>query len=103
MEKHMRQAKPPCVWSGENQRALRRLSDPLGGCAGSQQSGSLLARFTLTRGPSTPRPLEARFLCEGATLSGASFELVGQGYRVSLVKRQIMSGKYLCDVCLRRR
>ncbi|XP_077498884.1 F-BAR domain only protein 2 isoform X14 [Amblyomma americanum] len=91
------QAKPPCVWSGENQRALWRLSDPLGGSAGSQQSGSLLARFTLTRGPSTPRPLEARFLCEGATLSGASFELVGQGYRVSLVKRQIMSGKYLCE------
>uniref|UniRef100_A0A023GMA2 Putative proline-serine-threonine phosphatase-interacting protein pstpip n=1 Tax=Amblyomma triste TaxID=251400 RepID=A0A023GMA2_AMBTT len=91
------QAKPSCVWNGETQRALWRLTDPLGGSAGSQQSGSLLARFSLSQGPSTPRPLEARFLCEGATLSGASFELVGQGYRVSLVKRQIISGKYLCE------
>nr|XP_037288078.1 F-BAR domain only protein 2-like isoform X4 [Rhipicephalus microplus] len=91
------QAKPPCIWNGETQRALWRLSDPLGGTAGGQRGGSLLARFVLTRGPSTPRPLEARFLCEGATLSGASFELIGQGYRVSLVKRQILSGKYLCE------
>uniref|UniRef100_A0A131YUM1 Proline serine threonine phosphatase interacting protein pstpip n=1 Tax=Rhipicephalus appendiculatus TaxID=34631 RepID=A0A131YUM1_RHIAP len=91
------QAKPPCIWNGETQRALWRLSDPLGGTAGGQRGGSLLARFALTRGPSTPRPLEARFLCEGATLSGASFELIGQGYRVSLVKRQILSGKYLCE------
>ncbi|XP_037527308.1 F-BAR domain only protein 2 isoform X7 [Rhipicephalus sanguineus] len=91
------QAKPPCVWNGETQRALWRLNDPLGGTAGGQRGGSLLARFALTRGPSTPRPLEARFVCEGATLSGASFELIGQGYRVSLVKRQILSGKYLCE------
>lgn len=91
------QAKPSCVWNGETQRALWRLNDPLGGTAGSQRGGSVLARFALSRGPSTPRPLEARFLCEGATLSGASFELIGQGYRVSLVKRQILSGKYLCE------
>ncbi|XP_075528233.1 F-BAR domain only protein 2 isoform X6 [Dermacentor variabilis] len=91
------QAKPSCVWNGETQRALWRLNDPLGGTAGGQRGGSVLARFALSRGPSTPRPLEARFLCEGATLSGASFELIGQGYRVSLVKRQILSGKYLCE------
>ncbi|XP_077549627.1 F-BAR domain only protein 2 isoform X2 [Haemaphysalis longicornis] len=94
------QAKPPCVWNQETQRALWRLTEPLGGSAssgGSQRGGSLLARFALSRGPSTPRPLEVRFLCEGATLSGATFELIGQGYRVSLVKRQIMSGKYLCE------
>lgn len=92
------QAKPPCVWNQETQRALWRLAEPLGGsAAGGQRGGSLLARFALSRGPSTPRPLEVRFLCEGATLSGASFELIGQGYRVSLVKRQIMSGKYLCE------
>lgn len=95
------QAKPSCVWSQDTQRALWRLAEPLGGSAssasGSQRGGSLLARFALSRGPSTPRPLEVRFLCEGATLSGATFELIGQGYRVSLVKRQIMSGKYLCE------
>ncbi|KAM7286722.1 F-BAR domain only protein 2 [Ixodes scapularis] len=90
------QAKPACVWNPDTQRALWRLPETLGGGAGGR-GGSLLARFSTTRGPSTPKPLEARFLCEGATLSSADFELVGPGYRVSLVKRQVMSGKYLCE------
>ncbi|XP_049514717.1 F-BAR domain only protein 2-like isoform X12 [Dermacentor silvarum] len=41
------QAKPSCVWNGETQRALWRLNDPLGGTAGSQRGGSVLARFAL--------------------------------------------------------
>lgn len=92
------QAKPPCIWNPESQRALWRLQETLGGSTGASAStGSLLARFALTQGPSNPKPLEARFVCEGATLSSADFKLVGSGYRVSLVKRQVMSGKYLCE------
>lgn len=91
------QAKPPCMWNSDSQRALWRLPDALGANAKVGSSGSLLARFTLRQGPSTPKPLEARFVCEGATLSGAGFELIGPGYRVSLVKKQVMSGKYLCE------
>lgn len=87
------QAKPACVWNPDTQRALWRLPETLGGGAGGR-GGSLLARFSTARGPSTPKPLEARFLCEGATLSSADFELVGPGYRVSLVKRQVMSGEF---------
>ena len=33
-----------------------------------------------------------QFNCEGTTLSGVEFELVGIGYRVSLVKRRFVSG-----------
>ena len=34
-----------------------------------------------------------QFNCEGTTMSGVEFELVGVGYRVSLVKRRFVSGK----------
>ncbi|KAK9298232.1 hypothetical protein QLX08_008385 [Tetragonisca angustula] len=34
---------------------------------------------------------------EGTTLSGVEFELLGPGYRLSLVKRRFVSGKYICD------
>ena len=33
-----------------------------------------------------------QFNCEGTTMSGVEFELVGLGYRVSLVKRRFVSG-----------
>ncbi|XP_064477537.1 F-BAR domain only protein 2-like isoform X2 [Ornithodoros turicata] len=88
------QAKPSCVWNSETQRATWRLPEALGCNA---RGGSLLARFALKEGPSNPKPLEVRFACEGASLSGAGFELVGAGYRVSLVKKQVMSGKYICE------
>ncbi|KAJ1060340.1 hypothetical protein K5549_012935 [Capra hircus] len=39
-------------------------------------------------GPSTPSPVAAQFTSEGATLSGVDVELVGSGYRMSLVKRR---------------
>ncbi|KAK2495221.1 hypothetical protein MC885_021610 [Smutsia gigantea] len=39
-------------------------------------------------GPSTPSPVSAQFTSEGTTLSGVDLELVGGGYRMSLVKRR---------------
>jgi hypothetical protein len=51
------------------------------------------ARFELKNGPGTPSTIATQFNCEGTTLSGAEFELIGPGYRVSLVKRKFMSGK----------
>jgi len=41
--------------------------------------------------------IAAQFNCEGTTLSGVDFELVGPGYRLSLVKRRFVSGKYSFD------
>lgn len=47
----------------------------------------------IASGPSTPSMLTTQFNCEGTTLSGIDFELVGTGYRISLVKRRFVAGK----------
>jgi len=36
--------------------------------------------------------IAAQFSCEKSTLSGCDFELVGSGYRVSLIKKRFVSG-----------
>ncbi|OBS80562.1 hypothetical protein A6R68_21235, partial [Neotoma lepida] len=51
-------------------------------------SGSLRAKFDLSEGPSKPTTLAVQFLSEGNTLSGVDIELVGTGYRLSLVKKR---------------
>lgn len=38
--------------------------------------------------------MAAQFTSEGATLSGVDLELVGSGYRMSLVKRRFATGTY---------
>lgn len=52
------------------------------------------ARFQLSEGPGSQGTIAAQFNCEGTTLSGVEFELVGAGYRVSLVKRRFVSGGF---------
>ena len=54
--------------------------------------GCLRAKFDLADGPSTPSTVAVQFICEGTTLSGIDFELVGLGYRVSLVKKRFVTG-----------
>lgn len=56
-------------------------------------SGSLRAKFDLSEGPSKPTTLAVQFLSEGSTLSGVDIELVGTGYRLSLVKKRFATGK----------
>ena len=56
--------------------------------------GSLRGRFELSNGPGSQGTIAAQFNCEGTTLSGVEFELVGHGYRLSLVKKRFVSGKY---------
>nr|XP_008507471.1 PREDICTED: FCH domain only protein 1 [Equus przewalskii] len=58
-------------------------------------SGCLSASWEPCSGPSTPSPVAAQFTSEGATLSGVDLELVGSGYRMSLVKRRFATGMYL--------
>lgn len=88
---------PPAVWSAEQQRILWKIPEI------SQKSenggvGSLLARFQLSEGPSTPAPLALQFTSEGCTLSGCDIELLGAGYRFSLIKKRFAAGKYLADI-----
>lgn len=87
------QSKPHSAWLGESSRLQWNFTDV------SQHSdnngvGTLRARLEVANGPSTPAMLTAQFNCEGTTLSGIEFELVGGGYRLSLVKRRFVSGKF---------
>ncbi|XP_033055888.1 F-BAR domain only protein 1 isoform X4 [Trachypithecus francoisi] len=75
---------PAATWNLEEKRLTWRLPDvsEAGG------SGRLSASWEPLSGPSTPSPVAAQFTSEGATLSGVDLELVGSGYRMSLVKRR---------------
>lgn len=90
------QSKPIAQLLPENNRVLWKFTEV------SQHSenngvGSLLARLEVEAGPTTPTTISTQFNCEGTTLSGIDFQLVGAGYRLSLVKRRFISGKYICD------
>ncbi|XP_053352718.1 SH3-containing GRB2-like protein 3-interacting protein 1 [Clarias gariepinus] len=87
---------PPATWNPESQKILWKISEL------SQKSenggvGALLCRFQLTDGPSKPSQLAVQFTSEGSTLSGCDFQLLGSGYRLSLVKKRFSTGKYLAD------
>uniref|UniRef100_A0A7M4EZH3 SH3-containing GRB2-like protein 3-interacting protein 1 n=1 Tax=Crocodylus porosus TaxID=8502 RepID=A0A7M4EZH3_CROPO len=87
---------PPAVWNTEQQRILWKIPDI------SQKSenggvGSLLARFQLSEGPSKPSPLVVQFTSEGSTLSSCDIELVGAGYRFSLIKKRFAAGKHFMN------
>lgn len=58
-------------------------------------SGSLRAKFELSDGPSIPATLAVQFFNEGSTISGVEMELAGSGYRLSLNKKRLVSGKTL--------
>uniref|UniRef100_A0A8D8XRI4 F-BAR domain only protein 2 n=1 Tax=Cacopsylla melanoneura TaxID=428564 RepID=A0A8D8XRI4_9HEMI len=90
------QAKPNVQWVTESNRAIWKFTD-LSQHSENHGIGCVKARFELKNGPGSPGTIATQFNCEGTTLSGAEFELVGPGYRVSLVKRKFMSGKYICD------
>ncbi|KAF5913702.1 hypothetical protein HPG69_017478, partial [Diceros bicornis minor] len=82
---------PAATWNLEEKRLLWKLPDvsEAGG------SGHLSASWEPCSGPSMPSPVAAQFTSEGATLSGVDLELVGSGYRLSLVKRRFATGMYL--------
>jgi len=76
----------------ESNRALWKISELSQNSQGGV--GSLRGRFHLKSGPGNQGTIAAQFNCEGTTLSGVDFELVGHGYRLSLVKRRFVSGSY---------
>ncbi|XP_045482609.1 F-BAR domain only protein 2 isoform X5 [Harmonia axyridis] len=90
------QSKPTAQWSPERNRLVWRFTE-LSQHSEKHGVGSMLARVDLEGGPATPSTISAAFNCEGTTLSGIDFQLVGPGYRLSLVKRRFVSGKYICD------
>ncbi|XP_056018722.1 F-BAR domain only protein 2-like isoform X6 [Ostrea edulis] len=90
------QSLPSGEWNEENQRATWKLND-LSELSEEGSQGSIRAKFELKSGPSRPSTSAIQFLCEGASLSGLDLELVGPGYRVSLLKKRFGAGKYIVD------
>ncbi|KFO89495.1 SH3-containing GRB2-like 3-interacting protein 1, partial [Buceros rhinoceros silvestris] len=88
---------PPAVWWelrarwGPKPVLLLQKEDatPVGFCHSHEQ--------TRAAGPTTPAPLAVQFTSEGSTLSSCDIELVGAGYRFSLIKKRFAAGKYLAD------
>ncbi|XP_011298278.1 FCH domain only protein 2 isoform X2 [Fopius arisanus] len=89
-------SKPSAQWLPDTNRLLWKFTE-LSQHSESSGVGSLKARIELDRGPGSQGTIVTQFNCEGTTLSGVEFELVGAGYRLSLVKRRFVSGKYICD------
>ncbi|XP_046682071.1 F-BAR domain only protein 2-like isoform X3 [Homalodisca vitripennis] len=89
-------AEPHAEWDKENNCAIWRFTE-LSELTENGPIGSLRARLEVAKGPSSIGTISVQFNCEGTTLSGVDLELQGPGYRVSLVKKRFVSGKYICD------
>ena len=76
----------------DQQRAVWKLTE-LSQHSTNSGVGSLRGKFDVAAGPSTPSTVSTQFNCEGTTISGLEFNLLGSGYRVSLVKKRFVSGK----------
>lgn len=88
------QSKPFSAWLGESNRLVWNFTD-ISQHSDNNGVGTLRARLEVASGPSNPSMLTTQFNCEGTTVSGIEFELVGAGYRLSLVKRRFVSGELL--------
>ncbi|CAL7946467.1 unnamed protein product [Xylocopa violacea] len=89
-------SKPQAQWLPDSNRVLWKFTE-LSQHSEGNGVGSLKARVELGHGPGNQGTIFTQFNCEGTTLSGVEFELLGPGYRLSLVKRRFVSGKYICD------
>uniref|UniRef100_A0A4W3HTX8 F-BAR domain only protein 2 n=1 Tax=Callorhinchus milii TaxID=7868 RepID=A0A4W3HTX8_CALMI len=90
------QSLPTAVWNAEQKKALWKLSE-ISEKSDDAGTGSLRAKFDITEGPSKPSTLAVQFISEGSTLSGVDMELVGTGYRLSLIKKRFATGRYMAD------
>ncbi|XP_042681500.1 F-BAR domain only protein 2 isoform X4 [Centrocercus urophasianus] len=90
------QSLPPAKWNSDQMKAYWKLSS-ISEKSENGGSGSLRAKFELSEGPSKPATLAVQFISEGSTLSGVDVELVGSGYRLSLLKKRFATGRYMAD------
>uniref|UniRef100_G1R1M1 FCH and mu domain containing endocytic adaptor 1 n=1 Tax=Nomascus leucogenys TaxID=61853 RepID=G1R1M1_NOMLE len=80
---------PAATWNLEEKRLTWRLPDV------SEAGGELWLCMRAGWEGLGSSSWTAQFTSEGATLSGVDLELVGSGYRMSLVKRRFATGMYL--------
>ncbi|NP_001135543.1 F-BAR domain only protein 2 [Xenopus tropicalis] len=90
------QSLPSAIWNAEQMKALWKVS-VISEKSENGGAGSLRAKFDLSDGPSNPSTLAVQFVSDGCTLSGVDIELVGTGYRLSLVKKRFGTGKYMAE------
>lgn len=95
------QSKPFSAWLGESNRLVWNFTD-ISQHSDNNGVGTLRARLDVASGPSNPSVLTTQFNCEGTTVSGIEFELVGAGYRLSLVKRRFVSGEFVVVTPVKR-
>ncbi|XP_072272346.1 F-BAR domain only protein 2 isoform X2 [Pyxicephalus adspersus] len=90
------QSLPSAIWNAEQMKALWKISS-ISEKSENGGSGSLRAKFDVSEGPSNASTLAVQFVSDGGTLSGVDIELVGTGYRLSLVKKRFGTGRYMAD------
>nr|XP_060640706.1 F-BAR domain only protein 1 [Anolis sagrei ordinatus]XP_060640708.1 F-BAR domain only protein 1 [Anolis sagrei ordinatus] len=83
---------PKATWNPEEKRLQWQLGDMHSG------SGRLTASWQPLEGPSRPVLVAAQFSSEGGCISGAGVELLGSGFRMSLVKKRFATGIYLAGL-----
>uniref|UniRef100_A0A4W6FPZ6 SH3GL interacting endocytic adaptor 1 n=1 Tax=Lates calcarifer TaxID=8187 RepID=A0A4W6FPZ6_LATCA len=84
---------PPATWNPEQQTIQWKIPS-LSHRSENGGVGALLGRFQMTEGPCKPSQLSVQFTSEGSTLSGCDIQLVGTGYRLSLVKKRFAAGQF---------
>ncbi|XP_057713154.1 SH3-containing GRB2-like protein 3-interacting protein 1 isoform X1 [Corythoichthys intestinalis] len=87
---------PPATWNPEQQTIQWKIPS-LSNRSENGGVGALLGRFQTTEGPCKPSQLAVHFTSEGSTMSGCDIQLLGNGYRLSLIKKRFAAGKYLAD------
>uniref|UniRef100_A0AAQ4RGV2 SH3GL interacting endocytic adaptor 1 n=1 Tax=Gasterosteus aculeatus aculeatus TaxID=481459 RepID=A0AAQ4RGV2_GASAC len=87
---------PPATWNPEEQTILWKIPS-LSHRSENGGVGALLGRFQVKDGHCKTSQLAVQFSSEGCTLSGCDIQLVGTGYRLSLIKKRFAAGKYLAD------
>uniref|UniRef100_H3AVB0 FCH and mu domain containing endocytic adaptor 1 n=1 Tax=Latimeria chalumnae TaxID=7897 RepID=H3AVB0_LATCH len=81
------QSKPEAFWNADEKRLLWKLAD-ISDLSDSKDTQSLSASWQPACEPKQPHPVAVQFTSEGSTLTGVDMELVGTGYRMSLVKKR---------------
>jgi len=78
--------------STEKKRAMWKVGN-ISELSENGMKGCVRAKFDLGSSLSGPHLAALSFTCEGTTFSGVDLELLGSGYRTSLVKKRIVSGE----------
>lgn len=90
-------SQPEGKWDSLTKQAMWKFNELGTSSQADSALGSIKAKFDLISGPTCPSSTYVQFTSTDNVLSGLEFELLGSGYRLSMVKRQFSSGRYYCE------